>query len=132
MLKITLYFFAVIAIFIVAGLVTLNLAGKNAAEFIGDFKPVMKEIENGKYEGEYSFLLDKIGAEISFEVKEGRLVNYEFGRLYSTIGYGAFENVRSQIDKNNDLNFDAVSGATITSNFAKAAIKNALEKGPVE
>jgi uncharacterized protein with FMN-binding domain len=73
-----------------------------------------------------------VGAKISFNVKDGELVLYNFERLYGTIGYGAPQNVKSGIDQKEDLNFDAVSGATVTSNLARAAIKNALEKGPVK
>jgi len=132
MLKITLYFFAVIAILIIGSLMAFNLTGKNAAEYIGEFRPEMSQIEDGIYEGEYNALVHKIGANISFEIKDGKLVNYNFDKLYGTIGYYAPENVRSQIDQRDDLDFEAVSGATVTSNLAKAAIKNALESGPAE
>jgi len=130
LLKIVLYILAAIAIFIIGSLGIFNMAGKNAAEYIGAFKPKLSQIEDGTYTGEYASIFDKIGAKITFKVKDGRLTHYEFDKLYGTIGYGGPESVKSLINQQQDLNFDAVSGATITSNLAKAAIKNALEKGP--
>ena len=132
MLKIILYFFAIIALIIIGGLITFNLAGRDAAGYVGDFKPEISQIGDGEYTGEYTFLIDKIGAKIHFEVQEGRLDHFSFDRLYGTIGYGAPENVKLQITQKDDLDFDGVSGATVTSNFARAAIKNALENGPAE
>jgi len=132
MLKIALYALAAIAIFIIGGMVIFNIAGNNAADYIGEFKPKLSQIENGTYEGEYYSIFDKIGSKITFSVKDGRLIHYEFDKLYGTIGYGGPQSVISLIDQSNDLNFDAISGATVTSNLAKAAIKNALEKGPVK
>ena len=132
MLKILLYILGIGAIIILAGLLSFNMAGRNAGKYVGEFQPRMLQIEDGQYEGEYSAIFNKVGAKISFKVKDGELVHYNFERLYGTIGYGAPQNVKSVIDQKEDLNFDAVSGATVTSNLARAAIKNALEKGPVK
>ena len=109
-----------------------NVAGHNAGEYVGDFKPIMSQIDDGTYKGVYSSILDKFGAKITFTVKDGRLTHFHFDQLYSTVGYGGSESVEMQIDQQEDLNFDAVSGATVTSNLARAAIKNALENGPEE
>lgn len=132
MLKIILYILGIAAIITVAGLLSFNMAGRNAGKYVGEFQPKMSQIEDGQYEGEYSAIFNKVGAKISFKVKDGELVHYNFERLYGTIGYGAPQNVKSGIDQKEDLNFDSISGATVTSNFAKAAIKNALEKGPAK
>ena len=132
MLKILLYILGIGAIIILAGLLSFNMAGRNAGKYVGEFQPRMLQIEDGQYEGEYSAIFNKVGAKISFKVKDGELVHYNFERLYGTIGYGGPQNVKSGIDQKEDLNFDAVSGATVTSNLARAAIKNALEKGPVK
>ena len=130
MLKIFLYLLGVIAIMIMAGLLTFNMAGRNAGKYVGEFQPRMSQIEDGQYEGEYSAIFNQVGAKISFKVKNGTLVHYNFEKLYGTIGYGAPQNIKSGIDQKEDLNFDSISGATVTCNFARAAIKNALENGP--
>lgn len=130
MLKIFLYLLGVTAIMIMAGLLTFNMAGRNAGKYVGEFQPRMSQIEDGQYEGEYSALFNQLGAKISFKVKNGELVHYNFEKLYGTIGYGAPQNIKSGIDQKEDLNIDSISGATVTCNFARAAIKNALENGP--
>jgi uncharacterized protein with FMN-binding domain len=132
MLKIIFYLFGTIAILIIVVLVIFSLAGKNAAEYVGEFKPALSQIDDGTYEGEYSAIFGKIGAKITFNIKNGQLMHYHFDKLYGTFGYGATENVKSQIDQREDLNFDIISGATVTSNLAKAAIRDALEKGPLK
>jgi len=132
MLKILLYLLGIVAIIIVAGLLLFNMAGRNAGKYVGEFQPKLSQIEDGQYEGEYSTILKKVGAKISFKIKNGELVHFQFEKLYGTFGYGALQNVKTGIDQKEDLNFDSISGATVTSNFARAAIKNALKKGPKE
>jgi len=132
MLKILLYALGILAVIIMASLLSFNLAGRNAGKYVGEFQPMMSKIEDGRYEGEYTTIISKVGAKISFKIKDGELVNYQFEKLYGTIGYGAPQNIKAGIDQKEDLNFDSISGATVTSNFAKAAVKNALEKGPVK
>ena len=132
MLKILLYVLGAIAIFITAALLSFNMAGRNAGKYVGEFQPMMSRIEDGQYEGEYATFISKVGAKIAFKIKDGEIIHYQFEKLYGTIGYGAPQNIKAGIDQKEDLNFDSISGATVTSNFAKAAIKNALEKGPVE
>lgn len=132
MLKVLLYILGIVAVIIMAGLLSFNMAGRNAGKYVGEFQPMMSQIEDGLYEGEYSTLISKVGAKISFKIKDGELVHFQFEKLYGTIGYGAPQNIKSGIDQKEDLNFDSISGATVTCNFARAAIKNALEKEPVE
>ncbi len=132
MLKIFLYALGAIAVFITVALLSFNLTGRNAGEYVGEFQPMMSQIEDGYYEGEYSTFISKVGAKISFKIEDGELIHYQFEKLYGTIGYGAPQNIKAGINQKEDLNFDSISGATVSSNFAKAAIKNALEKGPVE
>ena len=132
MLKVFLYLLGIVAVIILLSLISFNLAGRNAGQYVGEFQPRMSQIEDGLYEGEYSTMISKVGAKISFKIKDGELIRYDFEKLYGTIGYGAPQNIKAGIDQKEDLNFDVISGATVTSNFAKAAIKNALEKGPVK
>ena len=130
MLKILLYLLGIAAVIVVAALLSFNLAGRNAGKYVGEFQPKLSQIEDGHYEGEYSTIIRKVGAKISFKVKDGELVNFQFEKLYGTFGYGAQQNVKAGIDQKEDVNFDSISGATVTSNFARASIKNALEQGP--
>ena len=128
--KMILYFFGAIAIVMITGLILFNMAGKNAGGYVGEFRPDLSQIEDGVYEGEYSFILDRLGAKISFEIKNSQLLHYKFEKLYGTIGYWAAEGIKLQMDQRDDLDFDVVSGATVSCNLARAAIKKALENGP--
>lgn len=132
MLKILLYLLGIAAVIVVSALLSFNLAGRNAGKYVGEFQPKLSQIEDGHYEGEYSTIISEVGAKISFKIKDGELVNFQFEKLYGTFGYGAPQNVKAGIDQKEDLNFDSISGATVTSNFARASIKNALEQGPKE
>jgi len=131
-MKVALYLIAALIIFIIGTFLFFNIAGQNAAEYVGDFEPVMSKIDDGTYKGAYSSIFEKFGAKIIFTVKDGRLIHFHFDQLYGTIGYGGPESIELQIDDHKDLNFDAISGATVTSNLAKAAIKDALDKGPIK
>lgn len=120
----------IIVVLLITVLILFNLAGGDAAETVGEFVPDMSAIRDGNYEGEYNYLFDKLGATVRFEVRNGRLLDCEFGQLFGTVGYGAAETIQAEIDQRKSLDFEAISGATMTSNFAKAAIRNALDKGP--
>jgi len=105
------------------------LAGRKAENFVDGFQPDISRLEDGRYQGNFAFF-GNTKAEISFEIMQGKLVEYEITKLTGTPGYGADYAVKTQINARKDLNFDAATGATITSNFAKAAIRDAIEKGP--
>ena len=130
--KIFLYVVGLIAVLIVASLIAFNMGGKKANSYIRDFKPDVSILADGTYTGSFSYIVERVGATITFEVNKGKLGKCQFQKLYGTFGYGAPNLVKAQIDLKRNLDFDAVSGATVTSNFAKAAIKNAIEKGPVK
>jgi len=130
--NIFLYLLGLIAVLIVVSLIMFNIAGKRANSYIGDFRPDVSSLKDGTYKGSYSYLIERVGAKITFDVNQGKLGKYQFEKLYGTLGYGAPNSVKAQIDLRRNLDFDAVSGATVTSNFAKAAIKNAIDNGPIK
>lgn len=105
------------------------LAGRKAENEANHFQPDITKLKDGTYHGSFSFLGD-VKAELEFEIIQGKLVEYHFLKLTGTPGYGADYAVKTQLDARKNLNFDAATGATITSNFAKAAIRDAIEKGP--
>ncbi len=116
-----------ILIFLLGALGNFYLAGYQAKKAVKGFHPDMTRISDGHYHGTFSFL-GNVKAEIRFEVVRGKVVNYRFEKLTGTPGYGADYAVGVQIDRAKSLDFEAASGATVTSNFAKAAIRDALEK----
>lgn len=117
---------------LIAGLFIIFLAGRSARKAIGNFKPVMAELSDGIYQGNFTYLGGVISAQVSFEVRQGKLGIVKFDKLYGTRSLGAAQRVYAAIDDQRDLDFDGVSGATVTSNLARAAIKNAIDRGPRE
>lgn len=129
-LKLIAGFAGILLMVILIVYIIFYLAGKKAENEVSQFKPELTKLKDGKYHGSFSFLGD-VKAEMEFEIMQGELVEYKFFKLTSTPGYGADYAVKTQIDSRKNLNFDAATGATITSNFAKAAIRNAIENGPL-
>lgn len=120
-----------LALFLIAGIIATYvlfiIAGRKATNITEDFSPDITRINDGLYQGEFTFL-GVTRAKVAFEIRKGKLVELSFEKLSETPGYGAAFTIISVIKSNSKLDFDAVSGATITSNFAKAAIKDALSK----
>ncbi len=121
---------AVIVIALVAGYIGFEVMGRQAENAVGDFKPDTAALYDGIYSGEYKAFDAFAAAEVEFDIENGRLSDVEFSRLLQTPGHDASEEVRERISESGDLRFDTVTGATRTSGFAKAAIKDAIENGP--
>ena len=122
----------VIVIGFLTGLMFFNKAGNTANKFTGDFIPVTEEFENGYYKGSFETFAGILKTEVEFEIKNSTLVRCEFPKLTATPGYGAAKKILSNINTSGELNFEAVSGATHSCSFARAAIKDAVEKGKQE
>lgn len=120
----------VIAVALVAGYITFEVMGRQAENAVGAFKPDTAALYDGIYSGEYKAFDAFAAAEVEFDIENGRLSAIEFSRLLQTPGYDASEDVQGRISESGDLRFDTVTGATRTSGFAKAAIKDAIENGP--
>jgi len=128
-LKLMAGIFGLLLAIILAMVLLFFLAGKKAGQEVNHFQVDISRMKDGRYQGSFSFL-GSVKAEVEFEVRQGKLVEYQFLKLTETPGYGADYAVKAQIDARKDLNFDAATGATITSNFARAAIRDAVENGP--
>jgi uncharacterized protein with FMN-binding domain len=131
------YFFIIIS----GGLILLILlfiffyilfsrVGLEAKSMTGNFRPDMTRLADGQYHGHFSSMGGRISSEVSFEMRNGRLWLINFDQLYGTPAFGAPQKVIDRIDSLKSLDFDVVTGATVTSNLAKAAIKDAIDKGP--
>lgn len=84
------------------------------------------EVADGKYKG-YSEA-GPVKAEVSVQVKEGKLENIELIRHERGLG-GKAEKIIETIVEENNVDVDAVSGATLSSEVIKNAVRNALSKG---
>ena len=129
-----------IALVIVMAMLLLGYAGikffffqleNRVAAFIGNFVPEVSRLEDGRYKGQFGMLNNRMEARVEFIVENHQLIACNFDKLFGTPGHKAPYLVKQKIDQIGKLDFDAVSGATLTSYMARAAIKNAIEKGPV-
>ncbi len=124
---------AILALFILYLIFFYFLVKKTdmeARRISGKFRPDISVLPDGKYAGRFSPSFKRFGAEVTFEIKDHRLGIIRFEELYGTPGYGAPQSTIEKIEETGNLDFDAVSGATITADFAKAAIRDAIENGP--
>ena len=119
----------IIVIVVGAGFIIFHKAGKAAEKNIGDFTPVTKELEEGCYKGNFKTFMGIVKTEVEFKIRDSTLIKCELLKLATTPGYGVTEKILSNINISGDLNFEAVSGATHSCSFVRAAVKDAIEKG---
>lgn len=119
----------IVGIAVIIGFALFEIMGRNTEDYLGGFKPDTAALADGRYMGEYRTFTRTV-ARVEFVMEDGELKNLDFPVLFSTPGYNADIKVEDKIKARGDLRFDTVTGATRTSNFAKAAIKDAVEAGP--
>ena len=92
-----------------------------------DKSPVdISEVKDGVYEGYCETTLVKVRVKVT--VSSGRIENIEI--LEHQCGKGLPANViTDDIVSQNDIEVDAVTGATVSSEAIKAAVRDALRKG---
>lgn len=104
-----------------------NNIGKKAVEYTGDFKAGLNESHYGAYRGVYEVWPGREAAVVSFSADSGKLVQFNIDKLMQTPGYKIEQDIEERVQSSGELEFDAVSGATYSSFFIKAAIRKALE-----
>ncbi len=128
-LFIAILIFALPVILLVSSIIHINGIGKQAKEYVGDFKPDVSELSNGTYRGMYYISKSKTGAEIEFSIESHRVTSLLVINVYRTPFYPAAKKIKQTMENDRNLNFDAITGATNSSNLLRAAIKNALVNG---
>ncbi len=117
-------------IIVLAGILTgvgiLNVAGSKANQFVGSFRLQVDSLTDQTYTGRYS-VWGLTAAEVSFTVASGKLKEFRLNRVLSTPGYGIRQKITDTVTVSGNLDFDAISQATVSSNFVKAAIKDAVQ-----
>lgn len=104
-----------------------NNVGKKAVEYTGDFKAGLNESHYGAYHGVYEVWPGREAAVVSFSADSGKLVQFSIDKLMQSPGYKIEQEIEEKVRESGELDFDAVSGATYSSYFIKAAIRKALE-----
>lgn len=101
-------------------------ANQQAKEFVQDFKPKTAQLPDGTYHGKYKAFGIITMAKVEFIVQNGFIITIEFKKMFHSPGSPYKENIENQIKQTKRLEVNAITGATRSSNFAKAAIKDAI------
>lgn len=120
--------FMMLLLFSAAGLLFFRKTSSIAVKKTGDFIPVTGELENGPYSGQFRTFMGLVRADIKFGIKDSVLTEFEIIKVTSFPGYGIDKKIVYVINSSGDLNFEAITGATQSCSFAKAAIKDAIKK----
>jgi uncharacterized protein with FMN-binding domain len=92
-----------------------------------DKTPVdVSQVADGVYEGEYEATLVKVKVQVT--VANGNITDIELLKHDNGKGKPA-EAMLDEMKKNSTAEVDAVSGATVSSEVIKAAVRDALRKG---
>ena len=127
--KLIPYIIVFLISFFVTPVIVMSFAKKaneNAKEYVEDFKPITSKLPDGTYEGKYKAFGIITMSKVEFTVKKGNIKNIKFKKMFHSPGSPYKESIENQIRQSQRLEVDAITGATRSSNFAKAAIKNAL------
>lgn len=101
-----------------------HAAGRQAAR-IAEKQVNAAALEDGQYQGKYLAFGKVPAATVQFSVFEKRLINFNIVDVLTIPKYDVKPKMLSAVG-NQGLQFDAVSGATVSSQFVKAAIVNAV------
>ena len=124
--KLILRLLILIMIILIAGYIMFNNAGKKADIYVGDYTPELENLSDGSYTGTYKHPIMGKLADVEFTIFQGTVIHFQFRKLFCTPGYSIEKEITEFILNGNTLSFDALSGATKSSFFAKAAIKKAI------
>jgi len=102
-------------------------ADNKAKDYIEDFNVSSLHVPDGEYSGNFKIFGVFAVAKVTFVMENSRIKEISFKRILHSPGKNYEIDIEKKILDNQDLELDAITGATRTSNFAKAAIKNALE-----
>lgn len=101
-------------------------ANKKAHNYIANFSVKTSNLPDGTYHGKYKYVFFTL-AQIEFKIEHGLAKTVQIKKLYQTPGSLYKSEIEKKLSDSKTIELDAVSGATRTSNFTKAAIKNAVE-----
>lgn len=96
------------------------------ANSISVSSPNMENVENGTYIGEYS--CTPVHAKVEVTVKNHKFANITILEHDNGLGSSA-ESITEDIVKNQSLDVDTVSGATVSSKCILKAVETAIERG---
>jgi uncharacterized protein with FMN-binding domain len=116
-------FLAVILIFI--GYLFIKKSGVKAYQIIQKHSYTQSSLNKGKYNGTFQAYNINF-AEVNFTISNGKVRTFEIPTLIQAPWINAKPSIIDSITTKNSLEFDAISGATGTSLYVKAAIHEAI------
>lgn len=123
--RIIVVLFGIIIIIFVSFAVIFNQITKKAnAILISDVD--LSVIPDGQYIGEYSIF--PVYAKVEVTVKKHNFIEINILKHNNGLGSGA-ESIKEDIEREQRLNIDTISGATVSSKCILKAVENAIEKG---
>jgi len=102
-------------------------ADNKAKDYIEDFNVKSVYVPDGECSSNFKVLGVFAVAKVKFVIEKSHIKEISFKRVLHSPGKNYENDIEKKVLENKDLELDAITGATRTSNFAKAAIKNALE-----
>ena len=116
----------VVIIFVLGGFLLLTSKANTALETMLYEKIDMKLVADGTYQGETNAGLVFVKIEVS--VKDHAIDNIDIIEHQNGLG-GKAESITDRMIEQNNYDVDAVSGATLSSEAIKSAVRKALKKG---
>ncbi|MCD4833541.1 MAG: FMN-binding protein [Bacteroidales bacterium] len=107
-------------------------ANDDANQYIERFEPVTSRLPDGIYKGKFKAFKIITMSKVEFEIENGFIKNINFIRMTRFPGNAYKSDIENQIRNTGQLEVNAISGATRTCNFAKAAIKAAIDNNVIK
>lgn len=115
-----------------AGFIAFQGMGRSVKSKLNHSDIRVKTMPDGRYHGAYQAWGWIPAAEVVFSIQDSVLIDFELLEVLTTPGYGAKAKIQKRIERSKNFFFDGVTGSTISSNFTKAAIMNAVNDSPVQ
>ena len=118
-------FLAIILIFI--GYLFIKKSGVKAYQLIQETSYTQDSLSKGTYKGTFQ-AYNITFAEVKFTISDGKVRTFKIPRLIKAPWINVKSSIINTITQKDSLEFDAISGATGTSLYVKAAIHEAVKR----
>ncbi|MDK2978832.1 MAG: hypothetical protein PWP52_1546 [Bacteroidales bacterium] len=111
----------------VIGNLVIKKANDQANTLAKNFYLNTSNLADGFYQGKFKIFKLITLSHVEFTIKNHTVENLEFKRMFYMPGYLSKKDIEENLKNAQNLALDALTGATRPSNFAKAAIIDAIE-----
>ena len=117
----------ILIVFLFAGYQLIKQSGIKAYKYVNN-RTMDYSISDGQYNGSFNLWDNLVLAKVEFGISNGNIDTFAIPYLIDSPFKNVKKSVQDSIYKDSTLQFDAVSGATRSSFFVKAAILEAISK----